>query len=225
MKTRNEFLADFFLRLERGGFTVLPVTDSDLAAEVYAGDELFCVITQDGEIIYENYDSGKARTLEQLAEETRRAQGCHTQPPFGDMDGMEVVALPSGAYVKVFESARTVLLCRKTVLFGYEFVTCQKAAPKHNSRQFYREQYHYDPVAAQDAFLIRSGLSLPDAPHFTHEELRVLVSCCARCVMLDNELDSNAENQINTLIAKMESCLPPQQELNPRHHFRDEIIN
>lgn len=223
MKTRNEFLTDFFQRLESGGFMVLPVPDSDLAAEVYAGDSLFCVVTQDGEIIYENYDSGKARALEQLAEETRRAQGCHIKPPFVDMECMEAVTLTSGSYVKVFESAGVVLLCRRTALFGYEFVTAQKAAPKHNSRRLYRELYHYDPVTAQEVFMGRSGLSLPDAPHFTHEELRVLVSCCARCVMLDNELDTDAANRINTLMAKLEGYLPPQPEVSPRHYFQNEI--
>ena len=223
MKTRNEFFKDFFLRLEGGGFMVLPITDSDLAAEVYAGDKLFCVITLDGEIIYENYDSSKARALEQLAEETRRMQNCHTQPPFADMECMEAVTLTSGSYVKVFESAGVVLLCRRTALFGYEFVTCQKAAPKHNSRRFYREQYHYDPMTAQNTFMERSGLSMPDTPHFTHEELRVLVSCCARCVMLDNELDADTANRINTLMAKLEGYLPPQPEVSPRHYFQNEI--
>lgn len=223
MKTRHEFLTDFFKRLESGGFTVLPVPDSDLAAEVYSGSSLFCVITQDGEIIYENYDSGKARALEQVAEETRRAQCCHTQQPFADLECMEAVTLTNGSYAKVFESAGVVLLCRKTALFGYEFVTCQKTAPKYNSRRLYREQYHYDPVTAQEIFMERSGLSLPDAPHFTHEELRVLVSCCARCVMLDNELDVDAANRINALMAKLEGYLPPQPEVSPRHYFQNEI--
>ena len=223
MKTRNDFFEAFFSRLAKGGFRIEPVTDSDLAAEVFSGDSLFCVITRDGEIIYENYDSGKARTLEQFAEETRETQGCNSQPPFGDMERMEMVTLMGGSYFKVFESACAVLLCRRTALFGYEFVTAQKTAPKHNSRRYYREQRHYDPAAAQSAFMERSGLSLPDMPHFTHEELRMLVSCCARCVMLDNELDADTENGINTLMAKLERYLPSQPEVAPRHYFQNEI--
>ena len=78
--------------------------------------------------------------MTQAAEETRRAQDCHSEPPFSNMERMETVNLTGGAYYKVFESATVVLLCRRTELFGYEFVTCQKAVPKHNTRRFYRGQ-------------------------------------------------------------------------------------
>lgn len=225
MKTRNEFFKDFFARLAQGGFRVEPVTDSDLAAEVYADGALFCVVTQDGEIIYETYNTDKARTLEHATEETRAAMSCTTQPPFADMERMETVSLSSGTYIKVFESAGTVLLCRSTGLFGYEFAVCQKATPKHNNRRFYREQFYYDPISAQDRFMERSGLKLQSPLSFSTDELRVLVSCCARCVMLDNELDGSTESRINTLMAKMEGFLPPQEDFSPHHYFREEISN
>lgn len=223
MKSRQEFLEDFFTRLRQAGFRVEPATDGDLSAEVYAGNPLLCVITRDGEIIYETYDSDNVRTLTQTAEETRRAQSCHSEPPFSDIDRMETVSLTSGSYYKVFESAAVVLLCRQTGLFGYEFVTCQKAIPKHNSRRYYREQYFYDPVAAQDSFMERSGLSLQSPLQFSSEELRLLVSCCARCMMLDNELDAATENQISALVEKIERSIPPEQELSPRHCFQNEL--
>lgn len=222
MKTKNEFFEGFFMRLTQGGFRVAPMDGGDLAAEVFAGDTLFCVITRDGEIIYEAYDPDKARMLELYAEETRGSLGCCTQPPFADMERMDTVNLSSGPYAKVFESAGMVLLCRKTGMFGYEFVTCQKAAAKYNSRRYYREQVFYEPAAAQDSFMERSGLTLRSPLAFTHEELRTLVSCCARCVMLDNELDSGAENRINALMEKIESYLPSQQEISPRHYFQNE---
>lgn len=223
MKTRQEFLEDFFERLRKAGFRVEPVPDGDLAAEVYSGKRLLCVITRDGEIIYETYDADNARTLEQAAGDSRRELDCSIQPPFGDMEQMEPVSLTNGSFYKVFESAAVVLLCRQTALFGYEFVTCQKAAPGHNRRRFYREKYFYDPVTAQGSFMERSGLTLQSPLQFFSEELRLLVSCCARCVMLDNELDSAAESQINALMAKMESYLPTEQELSPRQCFQHEM--
>ena len=224
MKSRNEFLADFFDRLAGVGFQVEPMPEGgDLAAEVYHGNTLFCVITQDGEIIYEAFDSEKARALEQTAAESRKALNCDTAAPFSDMERMETVLLTGGSYVKVFESAAVVLLCRRSGLFGYEFVTCQKALPKHNSRRFYREQYFYDAATAQQDFMKRSGLLLHESPHFTHEELRILVSCCARVVCLDNELDAETQAQINILIKKIEASQPTQQELSPRHCYQHEI--
>lgn len=223
MKTKQDFFEDFFARLNQVGFSVTPLFENDVAAEVSTGNSLFCVITQDGEIIYESYNADKARQLEQFAEDTRASQGCCTQPPFMDMERMEVVNLMGGAYIKVFESAGTVLLCRQTRLFGYEFITCQKAEAKHNNRWFYREQVYYDPALAQDSFMERSGLKLPNPLVFSTEELRVLVSCCARCVMLDNELDGGTESRINSLMARIEGCLPPPQELSPRHYFQNEL--
>ena len=82
MKTRQEFLEHFFTRLRQAGFRVEPLPDGDLAAEVYAGNPLLCVVTRDGEIIYETYDRDNARAMTQAAEETRRAQDCHSEPPF-----------------------------------------------------------------------------------------------------------------------------------------------
>lgn len=223
MKTRQEFLEDFFERLRKAGFRVEPLPDGDLAAEIYIGKRLLCVITRDGEIIYETYDADNARTLEQAAGDSRKELACSIQPPFGNMEQMELVGLTNGSFYKVFESAAVVLLCRQTALFGYEFVTCQKAAPGHNRRRFYREKYFYDPVTAQGSFMERSGLTLQSPLQFSPEELRLLVSCCARCVMLDNELDSAAESRVNALMAKIESYLPTEQELSPRQCFQHEI--
>lgn len=223
MKTKKDFFEDFFTRLTDNGFRVERITESDFAAEVYDESSLFCVVTQDGELVFETYDSGNVRILEQAAGESRSALGCCTQPPFSDMDRMELVLLTGGSYNKVFESAGTILLCRRTGLFGYEFVTCQKALPKHNTRRFYREQFFYDPVQAQDSFMERSGLKLAAPLSFSHDELRVLVSCCARCVMLDNELDSGNESRIRTLMARIEENLPSQPDLSPRHYFQNEL--
>lgn len=224
MKSRSEFMADFFDRLAGSGFRVEMLPEgSDLAAEVYTGNTLFCVITRDGEIIFEAFDSEKARVLEQTAENSRKELHCHTTAPFVDMERMEPVNLTGGSYVKVFESAAIVLLCRKSGLFGYEFVTCQKALPKHNSKRFYREQYFYDATVAQQDFMKRSGLMLQEALHFSHEELHILVSCCARCVMLDNELDADAQKSINDLMKKIEDSQPLQQEISPRHCYENEI--
>ncbi|GLB31612.1 hypothetical protein LAD12857_35350 [Lacrimispora amygdalina] len=224
MRSRSEFMTDFFDRLAGSGFRVETLPEgSDLAAEVYNSNTLFCVITRDGEIIFEAFDSEKARALEQTAENSRKALHCHTTAPFADMERMEPVNLTGGSYVKVFESAVIVLLCRKSGLFGYEFVTCQKALPKHNSKRFYREQYFYDATAAQQDFMKRSGLMLQEALHFSHEELYILVSCCARCVMLDNELDADAQKSINDLMKKIEESQPPQQELSPRYCYQNEI--
>lgn len=223
MKTKSEFFEDFFTRLTQNGFIVQPISEGDLAAEVYCNDTMLCVITKDGEIIFEAFDPDKARLLEDCAEETRTALGCCTQPPFADMERMDTVNLTSGPYVKVFESAGAVLLCRKTGVFGYEFLTCQKAAAKHNIRRYYREVIFYEPAAAQDSFMVRSGLNLRSPLTFSHEELKALVSCCARVVCLDNELDSGAVSHIHALMAKIESYLPSQQELSPRHYFQNEI--
>ena len=101
MKTRQAFLQDFFERLRKAGFRVETMPEGDLAAEVYAGKPLLCVITRDGEIIYEAYDADNARTLEQAAGESRGALDCHVQPPFGDMERMEPVSLTNGAFYKV----------------------------------------------------------------------------------------------------------------------------
>lgn len=223
MKTKNDFFDDFFTRLTDNGFRVERIMESDVAAEVYDESSLFCVVTQDGELVFETYDSGKARVLEQAAGESRSALGCCTQPPFAAMERMESVLLTGGSYSKVFESAETILLCRRTGLLGYEFVTCQKAMPKHNTRRFYREQFYYDPVLAQGSFMERSGLKLAAPLSFSHDDLRVLVSCCARCVMLDNELDSGNESRIRALMARIEESLPSQPDLSPRHYFQNEL--
>lgn len=223
MKTKKEFFDDFFTRLTQRGFRVESVMESDIAAEVYNENSLFCVVTQDGELVFETYGGEKVRALEQAAEETRTGLSCCMQPPFADMDRTETILLTGGSYIKVFESAGVVLLCRRTALFGYEFVTCQKAMPKHNTKRFYRERFFYDPVLAQDDFLERSGLKIPAPLSLSHDELRVLVSCCARCVMLDNEMDSGQESRIRELMARIEESLPGQPDLSPRHYFQNEM--
>lgn len=223
MKTRKEFFDEFFSRLTRSGFRVESIMESDIAAEVYDESSLFCVITQDGELIFETYISDKVRALEQAAGETRAALDCCTQPPFVDTEQIETIILTCGSYVKVFESIGAVLLCRRTGLFGYEFVTCSKTMPTHNGRRLYRERLFYDPVLAQDSFLERSGLKIPAPLAFSHNELRMLVSCCAKCVMLDNELDSGNESRIRALMAKIEESLPQQSELSPHHYFLNEM--
>ena len=223
MKTRKEFFEDFFARLTQRGFRVESIMESDIAAEVYNESSLFCVVTQDGELVFETYGGETVRALEQAAEETRTGLSCCMQPPFADMDRTETVLLTGGSYIKVFESAGVVLLCRRTTLFGYEFVTCQKAMPKHNTKRFYREHFFYDPVLAQDDFLERSGLKIPAPLSFSHDELRALVSCCARCVMLDNEMDSGQESRIRELMARIEESLPGQLDLSPRHYFQNEM--
>ena len=69
----------------------------------------------------------------------------------------------------------------------------------------------------------RSGLKIPAPLSFSHDELRALVSCCARCVMLDNEMDGGQESRIRELMAKIEESLPGQLDLSPRHYFQNEM--
>lgn len=223
MKTRNEFFEDFFTRLTPKGFCVEIIMENDIAAEVYDESSLFCVVTQDGELIFETYSGDKVRALEQAAGEACTKLFCCMQPPFADMEQTEVVLLTGGSFSKVFESVGVVLFCRRTTLFGYEFVTCQKAIPKHNAKRFYRERFFYDLGMAQDDFLERSGLKIPVSLSFSHDELHVLVSCCAKCVMLDSEIDSEQENCIRELMAKIEDSLPGQPDLSPRHYFQNEM--
>ena len=63
MKTKKEFFDDFCIRLTDNGFRVERIMESDIAAEVYDERSLFCVVTQDGELIFEKFESGKARVL------------------------------------------------------------------------------------------------------------------------------------------------------------------
>lgn len=223
MKTRQAFFKDFFARLTEMGFTVKELFDNDIAAEVYAGPALFCTITQDGEIIYEDYNADQARQLEQAAAETRRSLDFCIEAPFRKLERMETVSLVRGAYFKVFESADAVMLCRHSELFGYEFVTCSKAAGNHNKRAYYREMLFYERQAAQDSFLQRGGFTLgPVSPIFTKQESELIMECCNKRVMLDNELDSMTESRIYGIIQKIEATLPEQAELSPRQFFLDE---
>lgn len=83
MKTKKDFFDDFFTRLAEKGFRVERIMESDVAAEVYDESSLFCVVTQDGELVFEKYESGKARILEQAAEDSRavpRWAAVHSRP-------------------------------------------------------------------------------------------------------------------------------------------------
>ena len=223
MKTRQAFFEDFFTRLADMGFVVKQLYENDIAAEVYAGPALFCVITQDGDIIYEDYNADQARQLEQAARDTRAALDFCGAAPFKKLKQMETVSLARGAYYKVSESADAVMLCRFSELFGYEFVTCSKAAGDHNNRPYYREMLFYDRQAAQDSFLRRGGfLPGPPSPGFTHQEYKLIVECCARRVMLDNDMEVGAEGRINAVIQKIEAALPEETEPSPRQFYRDE---
>jgi glucosamine 6-phosphate synthetase-like amidotransferase/phosphosugar isomerase protein len=84
LKTRKEFFEDFFARLTQRGFRVESIMESDIAAEVYNESSLFCVVTQDGELVFETYGGETVRALEQAAEETRTGLSCCMQPPFAD---------------------------------------------------------------------------------------------------------------------------------------------
>jgi hypothetical protein len=226
MKTKRDFFNEFFSRLSDKGFFVKESTESDLAAEVYWNDALFCAITQDGDIVYEAYNADQARELEETAESTRQALNFCGAPPFENMDRLETVNLAKGVYFKVFESNTIVLICRFTALFGYEFTTCQKADTQHNRRPYYREVLCYNLTDAQDNFMQRSGLTasvIPDYPHgFSNEEMDLLLSCCTRCVLLDNDMDSITESRINGMVQKLESLLPPKTEIEPRHCFQED---
>ena len=223
MKTRQAFFKDFFARLTETGFTVKELYENDIAAEVYAGPALFCAITQDGEIIYEDYNADQSRQLEQAAAETRTALDFCDEAPFRKLNQMETVSLARGAYNKVFESADAVMLCRFSELFGYEFVTCSKAADRHNKRAYYREMLFYDRQAAQDSFLQRGGFTLDGrSPVFTNQEYKLILECCTKRAMLDNDLDGGTESRINGIIQKIEAALPEQAELSPRQFFLDE---
>lgn len=218
MKTRNEFFEDFFARLRQEGFRVHLYDEGDLVAEVFVGSVVFCVITHDGEIIYLNYDADKSETLEYCADETRTALCCCTINPYESSQQMDLIGLASGPYVMVSESKNALLLYHETRMFGFEFATCLKATAEHNNLCYYREQLYYDPIIAQDSFMERSGL-IPNTPlSLTHEELRILVSCCAKCVMLDNELDGSTQSQINMLMARIEGYLPPQEHFEPQYY-------
>lgn len=223
MKTRQAFFEEFFGRLTQAGFTIKPLHENDLAAEIYAGPALFCVITLDGDIIYEDYNADQAQQLEQTAARTRQALDfCQTEP-FRRLNQMETVSLSRGSYFKVSESTEAVMLCRFSELFGYEFVTCSKATGKYNRRTFYRETLFYDPLTAQHSFLRRSGFTSGDAsPVFSHQEYKIILECCTKCVLLDNDLDGSTESRINVIVQKLESALPEQQEFLPRQFFIDE---
>jgi len=47
-------------------------------------------------------------------------------------------------------------------------------------------------------------------------------ACCARRVMLDNDMEAGAEGRINAVIKKIEAALPEQAELSPRQFLLDE---
>lgn len=223
MKTRQAFFDEFFSRLTDMGFTVKPLYENDIAAEVYAGPSLFCVITQDGDVIYEDYNADQARQLEQAAANTRTKLGFCTAEHFHMSKPAKTVNLSRGTFTKVFESVGAVMLCRYSELFGYEFTTCIKAPDSHNKRMYYRELLFVDHMKAHASFLERSGFPfLQELPVLNIAERELVLECCTRRVMLDNDLDSSTESRINTVIQKMESILPDKTELSPGQFFLDE---
>lgn len=224
MKTRQEFLTSFLKRLEQRGFTVEPTHESDIAAECYLDGNLFCVVTQDGDIIYEDYNADAERQIKQSVSEARNALKFCSESPLKNLTQMPTVSLTRGAYYKLFESSDIALLCRYSELFGYEFVVCHKTHGRHASRQYYRERLYHNLTEAQDSFMVDSGLKSDHIPIFNQQELSLLLFCATRCVCVDNELDGDMEHQIKDMIAKLENSLPEQGDFSPRQFYRDERV-
>lgn len=222
MKNRQEFFEEFFKRLQKEGLTVNILSDSDVAAEISDGQgQLFCAVTHDGDIVYEDYNADTVRLLTGCAVKARQKTGACTEVPFKELESMDTVVLPKGSYYKIFESSTVLLLCRYSDLFGYEFVTCKKADPRHNKRKLYHDMVFYDLHEAKDSFGRRSGL-MDERPVFFNAELTLLLSCCIARMKLDNEISPDVEKEIGTLISKIEGYLPESIELSPRLYFENE---
>jgi len=225
MKSRQEFFQDFFIRLIKTGFTVKELFENDLVAEIYAGPALFCCITQDGDIVYEDYNADQELQLKQTAAETRQALDFCMETPYRKLEQMDTVSLAGSIYFKVFESTDAVMLCRYCELFGYEFVTCTKASGSHNKRKLYKELRFYDRQAAQESFLLRGGFATQSlSPNLTVQEIGFMIECLTKYVMLDNDLDGGTESRINGLIQKMEAVLPESPSVSPKQFFIEESI-
>lgn len=218
MKKKKEFMNDFFNRLSDMGFTVDCSGDSDIAAEVYTDESLFCVITKDGDIIYEAYDDNKARELTNACEQMQQAYGIVKKPPF-DIAEAEQIALMSGTYFKMCESIDILMLCRPIGIFGYEYVTCMKTPTDYNTRKYYREQKFYDMKNAQSSFAMRSGFSIVTS--LTDDDMRVILSALNQNIYLNNNISNGDKAELETIIAKIENTLP-QYDINPRYFFEQE---
>lgn len=224
MKSKKEFLNSFFDRLTEMGFIVEVADEIDIAAEVYQNDVLFCVITADGEIIYETYDDEKVRELEEVVKELQEVLDVCTLSPIAQTDEAEKVWLTRGAYYKVMESTNTVLLCRYSGIFGYEFLTCSKTKGKVNERKFYREQAYYNYKDGQISFTQRSNIKLCQISLYSDEELQLILDCLTRLMCLDNSMDNKMEEEVKELILKSERHLPKHENFSPRYFYEQEQI-
>lgn len=222
MKSKKEFLNAFFDRLTEMGFMVETADEVDIAAEVFHDNKLLFLITADGEIIYETYDDEKVRELEEVVKEMQGLLDVCTISPILQTDEAEKVWLTRGAYYKVMESTNTVLLCRYSGIFGYEFVTCNKTKGKLNDRKYYREQIHYSYEDAQMSFAERSNITLCQSSLYNDDELRLVLACLTRTMCLDNNIDSKMEQEVKELISKTEQYLPKQERFSPRNFYERE---
>jgi len=196
-----------------------------MVAEIYAGPALFCCITQDGDIIYEDYNADQELQLKQMAAETRQELDFCGELPYRKLEHMETGSLAGSIYFKVFEGMDAVMLCRYSKLFGYEFVTCAKASGSHNKRKLYKELRFYDRQAAQESFLLRGGFATQSlSPNLTVQEIGFMIECLTKYVMLDNDLDGGTESRINGMIQKMEAVLPESPSVSPKQFFIEESI-
>lgn len=222
MKSKQEFFDEFFVRLQKEGLTVNILPQSDVAAEISDGEGLtFCAVTHDGDIVYENYNADTVRILTGCAAKARQKTGACTEVPFKNLESMDAVVLPKGSYYKIFESSTVLLMCRFSELFGYEFITCKKADPRHNKQKLYHDMVFYDLTQAQYSFAQRSGL-VDERPLFCNAELMLILSCCIERVKLDNEIPPDIEKEIGALISKIEGYLPENVELSPRLYFEND---
>ncbi|MFI3238746.1 MAG: hypothetical protein R3Y47_12110 [Lachnospiraceae bacterium] len=222
MKSKKEFLSDFFSQLVEQGFVVETTDDVDIVAEVYEEQGLFCVIASDGEIIYEVADDNKIQIFEEAVKEIQQSIGVSTSPPYEPLDRLEPVALTRGTYFKLMESMNVIMLCRYNGVFGYEFVTCNKLTNPLTSKKYYREQISYTLEQAQQSFAERSNMKLATVSPYNHEELGLILSCLTRTIYIDSALDNKMESDIKRLIEKTERILPSQQEFSPRYYYEHE---
>lgn len=172
-------------------------------------------------MVYENYNADTVRILTGCAAKARQKTGACTEVLFKNLESMDTLCLSGASYYKIFESSAILLMCRYSDLFGYEFITCKKADPRHNKRKLYHDMVFYNLTQAQDSFARRSGL-VDERPVFCNSELTLILSCCIERVKLDNEMPPDMEKEIGDLISKIEGYLPPNIELSPRLYFENE---
>ncbi len=222
MKSRYEFLNDFLDKLSEFGFVVETTNEIDIIAEIYDDEKLFCLITSDGEIIYENNDEEKINEFEIAISEVQSKLDINCSQLIENLDESEQVILSRGGYYKIIESSDTALLCRYNGVFGYEFVTCKKLPKDNHTRKYYREKMYFNFEQAQANFNSRSNLKFAEATLYSQEELKLVLACLTRVIYLDNSLDVKMESAIKELIDKTENVLPPAQTFSPRDYFERE---